>query len=301
MDPDLDWSILWLQVAARFSTHLVAGRQHLLNEHTLRAETIAVLEMNGVRPGRLAVEFRAPELLGGSLDLVVDPPAGTVIEFKFPRDSSGTSADTMTLGELLRDFLRVSAVPAEQRWVVQILSARMRRYLDRVGSRYPLSWVGTMGDVFKLRPETLAGLPKTAVEALGGIGSAGVVRARCMDVVRIGQDLQLIAYLVDPVDGPVAEPTLEPEPEVVKIEAGQTREGARSEILRAARAVLARKGSSTFTMSEIVVEMHHRGTGYADSTIRTMIGSHLCADSMGDGVAPYEDLERVDRGHYRLR
>lgn len=46
---------------------------------------MAVLEERGVRPGRLVVEYRAPQLLGGSLDLVIDPPAGTVVEFKFPR------------------------------------------------------------------------------------------------------------------------------------------------------------------------------------------------------------------------
>ena len=78
----LDWVGVWTEVAARLSSHRASGRGHLLTEHTLRWETMAVLEARGIRPGRLVLEYRAPELLGGSLDLVVDPPAGAVIEFK---------------------------------------------------------------------------------------------------------------------------------------------------------------------------------------------------------------------------
>lgn len=56
-----------------------------------------------------------------------------VIELKYPRDSrSGISPDTMTLGELLRDFLRVAAVPADQPWVVQILNPRLQRFLHEI-------------------------------------------------------------------------------------------------------------------------------------------------------------------------
>jgi hypothetical protein len=53
-------------------------------------------------------------------------------------------------------------------------------------------------------------------------------------------------------------------------------------------------------MPEVIIEMHARGTGYADTTIRTMMASHLCRDSTGDGVAGYTDLARVDRGVYCL-
>jgi hypothetical protein len=69
-----------------------------LTEDTLRFETVLALAESGVPASRLAVEVRAPQLAGGKLDLVVDPPGGTIIEFKYPRDSrSGISPDTMNL------------------------------------------------------------------------------------------------------------------------------------------------------------------------------------------------------------
>jgi hypothetical protein len=47
------------------------------------------------------------------LDLTVDGSGGTVIELKYPRASrTGISPDTMTLGELIRDFLLVAAALA---------------------------------------------------------------------------------------------------------------------------------------------------------------------------------------------
>ena len=46
--------------------------------------------------------------------------------------------------------------------------------------------------------------------------------------------------------------------------------------------------------------LRRRGTGYADSTIRTMIGAHLCAEATGEGVAGYADFTRAGRGQYRF-
>jgi hypothetical protein len=43
----------------------------------------------------------------------------------------------MTLGELIRDFLRVAVVDAEDRWVVQVLQPELRRYLSRRQGRSP--------------------------------------------------------------------------------------------------------------------------------------------------------------------
>ncbi|ACU35989.1 hypothetical protein KCV87_09780 [Actinosynnema pretiosum subsp. pretiosum] len=75
--------------------------------------------------------------------------------------------------------------------------------------------------------------------------------------------------------------------------------GAREEILSAVDAVLARSGGTTFTLAEITAEMARRGTGYAESTIRTMVTSHLCRNSPVHTSTPHDDLERVDRGRYR--
>jgi len=79
------------------------------------------------------------------------------------------------------------------------------------------------------------------------------------------------------------------------------REGARREILDAIRVVLTRSGRDTFTPVEIVTEMTRRGSGYAESTIRTMITGHLCWNAPDNAGTTYEDLERIDRCRYRLR
>ncbi len=42
------------------------------------------------------------------------------------------------------------------------------------------------------------------------------------------------------------------------------------------------------------------GTRYAESTIRTMITSHMCLNAPDNAATTYDDLERVDRGTYRL-
>ncbi|MCP2097253.1 hypothetical protein [Actinosynnema sp. NPDC000082] len=75
--------------------------------------------------------------------------------------------------------------------------------------------------------------------------------------------------------------------------------GAREEILSAVDAVLSRSGGTTFTLAEVIVEMTRRGTGYAESTIRTMVTSHLCRNAPVHTTTPHDDLERVDRGRYR--
>jgi hypothetical protein len=75
--------------------------------------TVLALESLGVSPDRLAIEVLTPVLAGGKLDLTVDGSGGTVIELKYPRASrTGISPDTMTLGELIRDFLLVAAALA---------------------------------------------------------------------------------------------------------------------------------------------------------------------------------------------
>jgi len=132
----VDWPDIWREVASRLASHRAAGRGHLLTEDVVRMETVLALAGADVHAGRLAMEHLAPELEGGKLDLVIDPPHGVVIELKYPRDSrTGFSPDTMTLGELVRDFLRVAVVPAEQRWVVQVLNPRLQRYLTGLVDR----------------------------------------------------------------------------------------------------------------------------------------------------------------------
>jgi hypothetical protein len=77
-------------------------------------------------------------------------------------------------------------------------------------------------------------------------------------------------------------------------------ERAREQIL-AAIGRLTSRGRETFTIVEVVDELRGSGSTLAESTIRTHIASRMCADAPDHHGATYEDLERVDRGVYRLR
>ncbi|MDN3358105.1 hypothetical protein [Actinomadura sp. DC4] len=68
----------------------------------------------------------------------------------------------------------------------------------------------------------------------------------------------------------------------------------------AIRAVLARSGTTTFTPAQVVTEMSRPGTGYAESTIRTMIIADMCRNAPDNASTTYGDLKRIDRGVYRL-
>jgi hypothetical protein len=76
---------------------------------------------------------------------------------------------------------------------------------------------------------------------------------------------------------------------------------ARQEILTAARQLARRSPDGSFALMEIVGEMRRGGSRYAESTIRTHVTSRMCADSPDHHDTTYDDLERLDRGRYRLR
>lgn len=74
---------------------------------------------------------------------------------------------------------------------------------------------------------------------------------------------------------------------------------AREEILLAIDAVKASDG--TFTVMHVVRELGRRGSEFKESTIRTHIVSRMCVDAPNHHGTTFDDLERVDRGTYRLR
>ncbi len=307
MAEEIPWLTVWRDVAARVRAHRAAGRGHLVTEDVVRMETVLALDAVGVHGDRLAVEYPAPQLQGGKLDLVLDPPEGAVVELKYPRDSrTGMSPDTMTLGELLRDFLRVSTVPARDRWVVQVIGSRLLSYLQQVQRRHALRWTVTPGEDLVIAPEALSGLPATAGRSLGAVGRASPVTARCLVSEPADQGLGLYAYAVATHAGRplgLARPpaAVNPVQEVAPSRRGGRGTGARAEILDAIQAITTRSGRSTFSVLDVVAEMRRRGTRYAESTIQTMVSSHMCAQCMGPGSDPHKDLERVDRGLYRRR
>jgi DNA-binding FadR family transcriptional regulator len=77
--------------------------------------------------------------------------------------------------------------------------------------------------------------------------------------------------------------------------------GAREDILSAARDLAARSHDSTFTLRDVIAELSRRGTAYTESTIRTHVTSRMCANAPDNHGTVHDDLERVDRGRYRLR
>ncbi len=74
----------------------------------------------------------------------------------------------------------------------------------------------------------------------------------------------------------------------------------RDEILECAQAVTRQSGLDHFTIPEIISCMAKRGSRYAESTIRTHIVSRMCANAPDNHAVTYRDLERTDRGEYRL-
>ena len=72
----------------------------------------------------------------------------------------------------------------------------------------------------------------------------------------------------------------------------------RDEILECAHAVAGRSG--TFTIQDIINCMEKRGSRYKESTIRTHITSRMCSNAPDSHAVTYRDLERTERGNYRL-
>jgi len=75
----------------------------------------------------------------------------------------------------------------------------------------------------------------------------------------------------------------------------------RDEVLAAFARLMARTSRDTFSLEEIVRDVRSQGSDYRESTIRTHITSRMCANAPDHHAVVYNDLERVDRGIYRLR
>lgn len=74
----------------------------------------------------------------------------------------------------------------------------------------------------------------------------------------------------------------------------------RDEILASAQRLCQRDGANSFTIVELIEEMHRGGTIYQESTIPTYVASRLCANAPHHHAVTYPDLERVGPGRYRL-
>ncbi len=263
----------------------------------------------GCDPEQLRLEWPHPQLRGSRIDLVVGNPPEALVELKYPREPNEQNAAwTMALGEVLKDLYRLSLIPTGDKLFVYVETARLRRYMAGAAARYGLN---LDVDEVTLEPDAALSLPLTAAQIIGPELVARRVTATRLHVLAIGEDVHLSVYLVA---GPVPAgatgatsqaPATVPEraevsagsPEPVRV--GPEASGVRGEIHRAVRAVLARSGGTTFRLDEVLREMRNAGSRYAESTIRTMVTSHLCANAPDHAAATYRDFERVERAVYR--
>lgn len=309
----IDWTTLWRQVAMLMAEHYTRGRAHLLTEDVLRFSTIRALEEAGIAPSKMNIEASLPAGARGHLDLQLGRDAA--IEFKFPRDPQGdvSSADTMTLGELLADVYRLASLPHHHRIAVWLLADRLAGYLLRAAARYGIVWPSDTSPRLRLDAGLPTRLPATAAtpiaSSLVAFQEGVTVEAARSQVLPVAPGVHLVVLQVT-APGPSAWPSTPVVPqrlpavqgEVARDTAprnGGTREGARREIHSAIDAICARTRTEAFSPADVVAEMRRRGTGYAHSTIMTMVTSHLCLNAPGGCSWP--DLERLDRGLYRRR
>lgn len=128
---DIDWAAVWDSVAGAVHDHVRAGRSHWVTEDVVRFATARALEDAGVAPEEVRFEHRVADI-SASVDLVVGDGPDAVVELKYPRDPTGFgAADTMTFGELLRDFYRLAWLDLDDAWALQVMDSRLRGYLSR--------------------------------------------------------------------------------------------------------------------------------------------------------------------------
>jgi hypothetical protein len=296
MSPWLSQAV-WAAVAAEVRGHRERGFGTLLTEDAVRFCAARALVDAGVDAAWLRVEVPHPALKGARIDLVVgDDRPVALIELKYPREPNPANAAwTMTMGEVLKDFYRLAVYPgALDRVFVYVETAHLRRYMAGVAVRHG---VNLDVDTVILRPAAITALPNTATGIIGPQLAARQVTAQRLVLLPVDDSLRLAVYQIDPLTPPDDNAV---EHFTNRVPTRMDKAGVRREILDAIRAVLTRSGGDTFTPAEIVAEMTRRGTGYAESTIRTMITGHLCSNAPDNAAATYDDLERTDRGHYRL-
>lgn len=200
MSHEPTWLDVWRRVADELDEHRVAGLELLLTEDVVRFATVRALVAGGTDPRTIRAEWRPRT--GQAVDLALGDPVTCAIEFKFPREPVETNAAwTQHLGEVLKDFYRLSSLPrtVEKRWCVQVISTRLGRYLDGVAERTGVRIAMKAGASTALDADAARSLPQTAQRVLGSFVEGGhTVRAACVDAHQIGGGLRLVTHLVEP-------------------------------------------------------------------------------------------------------
>ena len=191
----------------RFAHESMPAPSTSSTEDVLRMQVVDALLARGVPPEHLEIEAVAAELPGARIDLVVrgdDGRRAAAIELKFPRDARGPiSPDTMTYGEMVRDFHRMTMTPADEHWVVQVVNHRLAAYIARFANRGGLPWPVELGGRVTWTSQMIALLPATARDAVQGWRDGQLVQITCVSVADLGE---LGRLFVGSVAGPHASP-----------------------------------------------------------------------------------------------
>jgi hypothetical protein len=300
---------VWDEVAIELRDLRKQGLARLLTEETVRFATVKALVRSGVAADTLRYEWPHPALPGSRIDLVVGIPPTVLIEVKYPREPNDKNAPwTMIYGGVLKDFYRLAAYSYEaDRIFVYAESAQLGKFMAGAAAKYGLD-IGS--DQIALHPNRAADMPATVAAAFGPTLATKAVTAHRIAAIDVDPTLALHVYSVDPFDIATPMVTSLPNPRTTaSIAAPASRttfgspraSGVRGEILAAIDAIVTRSGRSTFELSDVLVEMRRRGSGYAESTVRTMVTSHMCANAPDHSATTYPDLERIGRGVYQRR
>jgi hypothetical protein len=170
------------------------GFAHLLTEETLRFALIRSLADSGLPTSQLQTEYRIPDV--GSVDLWIDGDRTIAVELKYPRDPSNFgAADTMTLGELIKDFYKTALAPASSGIVIQLTDERLRRYLSKRSVPEP-QWNFDEGSHMLLTQTSIDALPKTArTVGLHEMSHRSDVTGRCYSSISV-DDWLLVTWSV---------------------------------------------------------------------------------------------------------
>jgi hypothetical protein len=302
--------VMWHIVASELRDLRRQGLRRLLTEETVRFATVKALVGAGVDPQLLRYEWPHPALHGSRIDLVLGTPPRTLFELKYPREPNEKNAAwTMIYGEVLKDFYRLAAYPYEaERIFVYAESDRLHKYMAGAIGKYGLD---VHAEEINLHPEQAANVPATVATVFGPTLATNTVTARRIAAIDVDASLGLFVFAVDPLGsdntaGPSA--FVPAKSSVVTTETSgfttfdsNRASGARAEILAAIDAIVTRSGGETFEFNDVLVEMRLRGSTYADSTVRTMVTSHMCANAPDHLAKTFDDLERVGRGLYQRR
>ena len=189
----VDWDDVLSCLVERMSDHVGVGLEHLLTEDVVRWELVGSLLQCGVLSAAIRIEHQEPTI-ATKFDLVIGEPVTSVAELKYPRDPAAGfgAADTMTTGELLRDFYRLAWTGIQDSWAVHVLQPRLLGHLRR---RPEIDWVTEPGQSMRLEPGLSDRLPRTAAACLPPWTSSMDVVAECRFNAAVGP-LTLVGYRV---------------------------------------------------------------------------------------------------------